>query len=71
VLGGYWMKCFTEKLKAGELGPGISSPDAESAHHQGGMRSTKGTYNLGGQAISQPLPGEIYIEDGLKRLNNR
>lgn len=71
VLGGYWMKCFTEKLKAGELGTGISSPDAESAHHQGGMRSTKGTYNLGGQAISQPLPGEIYIEDGLKRLNNR
>ena len=71
VVGGYWMKCFTEKLKSGEIGTGITSPNTESAHHQGGMRSLQGTYNLGGQAISQPQPGEVYIEDGLKKLNNR
>lgn len=71
VVGGYWMKCFTEKLKAGEIGTGITSPDAESARHQDGMRSQQGIFNLGGQAIGQPRPGEIYIQDGVKRLNNR
>lgn len=71
VLGGYWMKCFMEKFKKGQLGTGIASPDAESAHHQGGMRSHEGIYSLGGQLIGQPQPGEIYIEDGQKRLNNR
>ena len=71
VLGGYWMKCFMEKFKKGQLGTSIASPDAESAHHQGGMRSHEGIYSLGGQLIGQPQPGEIYIEDGQKRLNNR
>ena len=71
VLGGYWMKCFVEKFKAGEIGTGISSPNTENAHHKGGMRSQKYIYNLDGQPLSQPQPGEIYIEDGQKKLNNR
>lgn len=71
VLGGYWMKCFVEKFKAGDLGTGITSPDVESAPHDGGMRSQKNIYDLGGKTLYKPLPGEIYIEEGQKKLNNR
>lgn len=71
VVGGYWMKCFVEKLSAGELGTGIEGTEAANAHQQAGMRSQEGIYDLGGRAISQPRTGEVYIEEGQKRLNNR
>lgn len=71
VVGGYWMKCFVEKLKAGEIETGITSLNAENAHQQSGMRSQGNIYDLGGRALGEPHRGEVYIEGGQKRLNNR
>ena len=71
VLGGYWMKCFVEKFKAGDLGTGITSPDTGSASHNSGTRSQNNIYDLGGRALEEPIPGYIYIEEGQKKLNNR
>ena len=71
VVGGYWMKCFVEKFKAGDLGTGISSPKTGNAFHNGEMRSQENIYDVSGRSIQEPLPGDIYIKDGQKVLNNQ
>ena len=35
------------------------------------MRSQENIYDVSGRSIQEPLPGDIYIKDGQKVLNNQ